>query len=202
MLKLYFPNSHRRLLFYIHWIIAVILFAVLVPGIIMRIRVADKMHKWQLESAETERKAHYYHWMMIDSSHAKEIRLFGLGSLFMNSYRLLRAQLRREKLSISNQRILFESITQACGIIALFVIFAFISYRTISGRMTIGDMVMYYQAFQRAQAYLYEIFIHLSSLYEDNLFLSQFYEFLDLKPNIVSPPSLIFFQIPYVKVLC
>jgi ATP-binding cassette subfamily B protein len=134
-----------------------------------------------------ERKAFYYHWMMIDRAPAKEMRLFGLGLLFMNGYRLLRSLLRKEKLSISTRRILFELTTQTCGILTLFGVFAFFAYRTISGIMTLGDMVMYYQAFQRAQGYLQESLTHLSDLYEDNLFLSQFYEFLDLKPTVVAP---------------
>jgi ATP-binding cassette, subfamily B, bacterial len=176
------------LLIYLHWMIAVALFVALIPGLIVRLNYADRMHEWHLRRTKTERKSSYYHWMMVDSAPAKEMRLFALGPLFMNSYRLLRSQLRKEKLFISTRRILFELITQTCGILTLFGVLAFFSYKTVSGRMTMGDMVMYYQAFQRAQGYLQEFLAQLSSLYENNLFLSQFYEFLDLKPKVVAPP--------------
>ena len=47
--------------------------------------------------------------------------------------------------------------------------------------ITLGDLVMYYQAFQRGQGFLQEMLGGLAGLYEDNLFLSNLYEFLDLK---------------------
>ncbi len=177
------------LLIYLHWAIALILFVALVPGIFVRLKYADRMYKWHKDRTKTERKADYFHWMLIDGSHAKEIRLFGLGPLFMDWYRTLSARLRREKLSISTRRALFELITQTCGILALFGSFAFIAHRALAGAMTLGDMVMYYQAFQRAQGCLQEVLTSLAGLYEDSLFLSHFYEFLDLKPKVADPLS-------------
>jgi ATP-binding cassette subfamily B protein len=49
-------------------------------------------------------------------------------------------------------------------------------------------MVMYFQAFQRGQSYLREMMAGLARIYEDNLFLSDLHEFLDLKPKVAEPP--------------
>ena len=46
---------------------------------------------------------------------------------------------------------------------------------------------MYYQAFQRGQSLLRETLSGLASLYENSLFLSNFYEFLDLEPKVIDP---------------
>ena len=46
---------------------------------------------------------------------------------------------------------------------------------------------MYYQAFQRGQERLRSLLGGLGGLYENNLFLSNFYEFLDLEPKIADP---------------
>ena len=187
------------LLIYLHWAIALVLFVALVPGIFVRLKYADRIYAWQQERTKTERKANYFHWMLIDGAHAREIRLFGLGPLFIGWYRSLSTQLRKEKLALSSRRALFELITQTCGIIALFGTLAFIASRTLAGAMTLGDMVMYYQAFQRAQGCLQEILSSLADLYEDNLFLSNFYEFLDLKPEIASIPAPVKFPEPMEK---
>jgi ATP-binding cassette subfamily B protein len=55
---------------------------------------------------------------------------------------------------------------------------------------------MYYGAFQRAQGSLQEIWSNLTSLYQDNLFLANFNEFLDLKPKLVKPASPVAFPRP------
>jgi ATP-binding cassette, subfamily B, bacterial len=177
------------LLICLHWAIALVLFVALAPGIFVRFKYTDRIYAWQQKRTKTERKAYYYHWMLVDGSHAREIRLFGLGPLFRGWYQSLSTQLRKERLALSSRRALFELLTQTCGIVALFGTFAFIAGRTLAGAMTLGDMVMYYQAFQRAQGCLQEILSSLAGLYEDNLFLSNFYKFLDLKPRVTSPSS-------------
>jgi ATP-binding cassette subfamily B protein len=48
--------------------------------------------------------------------------------------------------------------------------------------------VMYYQGFQSGLGFMQGILRGLAGLYEDNLFLSNFYRFLDLAPAVKSPP--------------
>ncbi|MGA2781885.1 MAG: ABC transporter ATP-binding protein [Smithella sp.] len=175
------------LLFYLHWAIAAVLFIAVLPGIIVKIRHADRLYKWQSRSTETERRTYDYHWMLTDELHAKEVRLFDLGNIFRRRHRDLREILRRERLRLTKSRSVFDLIAQTGAIVALFGMLAFIAGRTIRGAMTLGDMVMYYQAFQRAQSYLQDIMGGLAGLYEDSMFLNHFYDFLDLKPQTALP---------------
>ena len=78
-------------------------------------------------------------------------------------------------------------MTQVAATLAVFGSFAFILYRASLGALTVGDVVMYYQAFQRGQDFLREILSGLAGLYEDHLFLASLYEFLDLERRIVEP---------------
>jgi ATP-binding cassette subfamily B protein len=175
------------LLFSYHWGVAAILFAATVPGVLLRLKYANQMYQWQRQNTQEERRATYFHWMLTDGGYAKEIRLFGLGALFRGWFWEVRQRLRKERLRLTTQRSLADLITQACATIAIFSTLAFIAYQTVRGIITIGDMVMYYGAFQRAQAALQEIWSNLTSLYEDNLFLANFNEFLDLKAKLVEP---------------
>ena len=177
------------LLFAFRWWVAVMLFAATVPGVWMRLKYARQMYDWQSQHTQAERRAYYYHWMLTDGGHAQEIRLFGLGPLFMGWFRELRKKLRVEKLQISARRSLADLITQASATLAIFGALAFVAYQTVEGKITIGDMVMYYGAFQRGQGALQEIWTGLTRLYEDNLFLANFNEFLDLKPKLVEPDT-------------
>lgn len=175
------------LLFYLHWAVAVVLFVAVLPSIIVKIRHADRLYKWQSERTEMERQTYDYHWMLTNGFHAKEVRLFNLGNLFRKRHKDLREILRRERLLLAKSRSAFDLITQAGAILALFGMLVFIASRTIQGAMTLGDMVMYYQAFQRAQGYLQEVMGGLAGLYEDSMFLNHFYDFLDLKPQTAAP---------------
>jgi ATP-binding cassette subfamily B protein len=176
------------LLFSFHWGVAAILFAAAVPGLFVRLRYAGQTYRWQRRSTPAERQAWYFHWLLTGDAHAKEIRQFDLGSLFRRRFRDLRQQLRREKIGIATRRSIAELVSQASATVAVFGSYAFIAYRTVQGTITLGDLVMYYQAFQRGQGFLREMLGGLAGLYEDNLFLSNLYEFLELKPKVVEPP--------------
>lgn len=175
------------LLFSFHWVITLILFLAVIPGIIVRLKYSGKLYDWQREQTSTEREAWYYNWILTGSGHAKELRLFDLGPLFRQRFRDLRQKLRRGKLGIAFRRSVGELVAQTCATLAVYGSYAFIAYRTMKGSITLGALVMYYQAFQRGQGFLQEVLSGLAGLYEDNLFLSNLYEFLNLKNRVIDP---------------
>jgi ATP-binding cassette subfamily B protein len=175
------------LLISLHWGIALILFATALPGIFVRLKLSNRQYRWMQRRTSTERQANYMSQLLTQDAHAKEIRLFALGDYFQRQFRSLRQQIRREKIDLMTSRSIQEAGIQIGSTLAVFGSFAFISYRTIQGQITLGELVMYYQAFQKGQEFLERMMRNLAMLYEDNLFLSNLYKFLDLKPQVVEP---------------
>jgi len=149
-----------------------------IPGIFVRLKYTDKMYRWQRGRTSADRRSWYFKQVLTEDKYAKEIRLLDLGTLFSGWFRKDREQLIRERLNIATQRSIAELITEASGTIAIFGSFAFIAYSTLLGTITLGDLVMYYMAFQRAQGFLWEMLRGLAGLYEDTLLIGDFYEFL------------------------
>jgi ATP-binding cassette subfamily B protein len=175
------------LLLSFHWIIAVILFIAVVSGAAVRLRYPGKMYRWQREQTSTERQSGYLNWMLTDSSHAKEIRLFDLGSLFVHRFRDVRRKLRKGRLAITRRRSVADFTAQTFATATIYGLYAYVAYQAVGGNVTLGDLVMYYQAFQRVQGFLQGILGSLERLYEDNMLLSDLYEFLDLKRTVIEP---------------
>jgi ATP-binding cassette subfamily B protein len=184
------------LLLSFHWIITIILFVAVLPGIAVRLKYAEKMYDWQREKTSTERQASYLNWILTNSHHAKEVRIFNLGPLLIDRFRDLRKKLRREQLGIGVRRTLAEMVAQTSATLAIFGAYIFIAYRTLTGGITLGDLVMYFTAFQRGQGFLQELLSGLAGLYEDNLFISNLYEFLDLKDKVTEPAEGLAFPQP------
>ena len=170
-----------------HWGTAAVLFVAAIPGVVMRFRHARRSYDSQRAQTQAERRGQYYHTMLTGAPHAKELRLFGLGLLFRQRHRDLRNEIRRHRLQLATWRFRSDLVTQVAATLAVFGSFAFILYRASLGALTVGDVVMYYQAFQRGQDFLKEILSGLAGLYEDHLFLASLYEFLDLERRIVEP---------------
>ena len=123
------------------------------------------------------------------SYHAKEIRLFELGPLFIKRYHKLRKELRTERLSIIYRRSAADLMAQTIAVVAIFGGFVLIIQRAFQGSITLGDLVMYFGALQQGQSYLSSLLGSFAGLYEDNLFLTTLYEFLDLKPAVKESPN-------------
>jgi ATP-binding cassette subfamily B protein len=177
------------LLFSLHWGIIVILLAAAIPGVLVRFHFINVMYQWQRESTLAERKAAYFNWMLTMSYWAKELRLFNLSPVFTARFRELRSKIRHERLAIATRRMVSDMATQVFAVLPMFVCFAYIAYQTIQGNITLGSLVMYFQAFQRGQSALQGVLGSLLGLHEDNMFLSNLYEFLDLKPKVADPPQ-------------
>jgi ATP-binding cassette subfamily B protein len=175
------------LLFTLHWSIGLIVVLAAVPGAWVRLRYSRVQYRWQRTRAETERQAWYAHWLLTAGNHATEVRLFGLGELFRAMFRDLRDILRRERLGIARRRALADLFTAALAVLATFGTFAYIAWQTVAGAISLGSLVMYYQAFQTGLSSLQNVLGGLAGLYEDNLFLTSYHEFMALSPQVVSP---------------
>jgi ATP-binding cassette subfamily B protein len=175
------------LLIAFHWGVAIILFAAAIPGVLVRLKYSGKLFQWQRERTSTERKAGYLNWLLTGDIHAKEVRLFDLGPLLIGRFSCLRKELRGEKLEIARKKSVADLFAQVSATVAVFGSFGFIAYRTVQGAITLGDMVMYFGAFQRGLGYLRDMLGGMADVYENNLFLSNLYEFLDLEPKVKEP---------------
>jgi ATP-binding cassette subfamily B protein len=127
--------------------------------------------------------------MLTKDGYAKEIRLFGLGSLFTDRFRRLQSQLRNEKVGIATKKTFAELLTISTAICVSFGLLGYLALRTVQGLMSLGDLVMFYAAVQRGQALIRQVFNSIADLYEDDLFLGNLYKFLELKPKLQEPPQ-------------
>jgi len=174
------------LLVNLHWGVSLILFIATAPGVLVRLKYSKKMYDWTRQRTETERKTKYLTRLITAPEAIKELQLYGLFEQLIKKFSDLRVKLRGEKMRIITKRAVAELFTQITSALAIFVSYSFIAYYAINGRITMGDTVMYFLAFQRGLLYLRDLLSGLAALYEDNLFLSNLFEFLELPKKIVS----------------
>ena len=168
------------ILFSLHWTYVLIFVLVAVPGLWVRLHQARKMFDWQTERTPIERELNYYNWMLTGSHHAKENRLFNVGHVFRDRAAAMRSQLNQRRLRFTIQRATGEFFTHTTGTLVMFGAFGVLACRTVSGAISIGALVMFYQAFQRGLGFFQEFLSAIANLYENNLFLHDIHAFLDM----------------------
>jgi ATP-binding cassette subfamily B protein len=177
------------LLMGLSWVVGLVVLVAAIPGAFVKIRFSGVLFSWQRRSTVADRQSWYYHILLTDGTKAKELRLLGIGALLREWFRGLRIQLRRERLGLTGRRSLADGVSGAVAALAVFGTFAYIARQAINGVITMGQMMMYYGAFQTALSSVQAALTGLAGLYEDNLFLTYYHEFMALEPKVIDPPQ-------------
>ncbi len=171
----------------INWLLAAALFAGVIPGAAARLLYSRRLYALKQAQTEDERRAWYYHDLLSGRATAKELRLFGAGALFRSRYRETRDALRARTLELSGRRAGVDLAAQFVAQATLYSSLAWLALRAYRGQVTLGDLAVYYVAFQTGLTLLQTVLSALAGLYEDNLFLANLYRFLDLAPTVSAP---------------
>lgn len=177
------------LLLTFHWSIGIVLLLTVLPSFFVQLHFSKTWYHWQRERTEIQRLLSYFNWLLVGHQYAKEVRLFDLGEAISERFREIRLQLRQERISLTLRQSLFGFAAQLVTLGMVYGSYAFVAYQTLHGSITLGGLVMYYQALQRGQGYLGQFLKSIAGLYEDTLFVEDLYEFLNLEPRIVSPSN-------------
>lgn len=158
-----------------------------IPAFAVVLRYAVKQHQFRMQTTSIERRAGYYDWLLTTGETAPEIRLFALGDYFETAYRRLRRRLRAERVGLARSQSLAELWAGASSLAVTAAALVWAVWRTVRGLMTLGDLAMFYQAFQQGLLLARALLQNVGQLYQNSLFLGNLFEFLELEPQIVSP---------------
>ena len=160
------------------WAMLVLLLAGL-PSFIAETRFSGEaftLFRWR--SPDTRMQL-YLETVIAREDHAKEVKLFGLGPLLLARYRAIFHKLYAADRALTLRRDLWGLGLGVIGTLALYGAYAWIAWTTVFGRITLGQMTMYLMLFRQGQAAVSAMLSSIGGMYEDNLYLSTLYEYLE-----------------------
>lgn len=137
---------------------------------------AFRLFRWR--SPETRMQA-YLETVLAREDHAKEVKLFGLGPLLLKRYQEIFRTIFQADRALAIRRDSWGFGLGLLGTLALYGAYAWVAATTVAGRITLGQMTMYLALFRQGQSAVSAILSAIGGMYEDNLYLSTLYEFLD-----------------------
>jgi ATP-binding cassette, subfamily B, bacterial len=143
-----------------------------------------RFHQWRLQNTQNERRAWYYNRLLTDRETAAEVRIFNLGNHFQALYQVLRARLRKERTQLAWDQSLAEIVTAMIALLISGFALAWMLWKAVLGSLTLGDLALFYQAFQRGQGLMRTLFENLGEIYSNSIFLNDLFEFLALEPQV------------------
>jgi ATP-binding cassette subfamily B protein len=160
-----------------------------VPALYVVLNSSQRRYESNYRLTGAERRCWYYDWLLTSGETAAEIRLFGLGHHFRSAYETLRHRLRSERMDLART----QGIGELCAGVSTLTIgglaMALMVWRAVRGLVSVGDLALFYQAFNQGLTLARSLLENVGKLYENTLFLGNLFEFLSLRPQIVSPAS-------------
>jgi ATP-binding cassette subfamily B protein len=121
----------------------------------------------------------YLETVLAREDHAKEVKLFELGPLLLDRYRQIFRKVFREDRALTIRRDTWGFFLGLISTAAFYAAYAWIALSAVRGRITLGEMTMYVLLFRQGQSAVSASLAAIGGMYEDNLYLSTLYEYLD-----------------------
>jgi ATP-binding cassette subfamily B protein len=143
---------------------------------------AFRLFRWR---APESRMQIYLESVLAREDYAKEVKLFQLGTRLLDRYRDIFKRLYREDRDLTLRRDTWGLGLGLVGTGALYGGYAWIAVETVAGAITLGQMTMYLMLLRQGQSAVSAALSAVSGMYEDNLYLSNLFEYLEQPVGIV-----------------
>lgn len=170
------------------WIIAVMIVAVM-PGFAVRLYKARRIYTFRRDNTQLYRRTAYYSAILSSRDFAKEMRAYNLTDFFRRRFVATRSGLVRQLIAISRKLGALDILSALVEAAAMFAVVALLIHQALAAAITIGTFVMLFEAFRRGQGSLSSLVASIASLYDNRLFVTNLFDFLDFKPQITSPAN-------------
>jgi ATP-binding cassette, subfamily B, bacterial len=150
-----------------------------VPGFVAETKFSNdafRLFRWR--SSERRMQA-YLETVIAREDHAKEVKLYSMGQRLLDRYKAIHHKLFAQERQLAIRR---DSWGFGLGLVAtaaLYGGYCWVAVSAVHGVITLGQMTMYLLLFRQGQGAVSSALGAVSGLYEDNLYLSTLYEYLD-----------------------
>ncbi|MEH2254970.1 ABC transporter ATP-binding protein [Nostoc sp.] len=160
------------------WAVVVLVLAAM-PVFIAETKFAGEGFRLFSWRAPETRQQNYLENLLAREDFVTEVKLYQLGEMLLERYRNLFEQLYGEDRDLTLRRGLWGYLLSLVSTGAFYLAYAWIVLETVLGKISLGDMTMYLTVFRQGQSTFSNALTSIGGMYEDNLYLSNLYDFLE-----------------------
>jgi ATP-binding cassette subfamily B protein len=172
------------------WLVLLLAVAVF-PGFLGETHFASLNYAVMNRYIARRRELDYLRYVAASNETAKEVQLFGLAPWLIERFRVLSDNFYRIAEGLALQRSLTMMGLSLVASIGYYVAAVIMILRAIAGVITIGTLTFLTAAFQRCRGSMQGLLSGIGAIYEQTLYLNDYFEFLKTQPSIQSAPGAI-----------
>jgi ATP-binding cassette subfamily B protein len=166
-----------------------LIFAASVPSFVAEAKFSGESFRLNTWRAPEGRRQNYLEWILTRDSHVKEVKLFNLGPLVLTRYKALFSKFYAEDRSLALRKGAAGLALGFLSLIAFYAAYAWMAVRAALGAISLGDLTLYLSVFRQGQTAIQSALASVGSLYEDGLFMSNLFAYLDIGTGGEAPRS-------------
>jgi len=183
-------SSYAFLLARLSPLSALVLVGASIPAFVAEARLSNQSFRLNSWRAPEARRLNYLEWILTRDTHVKEVKLFSIGRLILGRYRALFDKFYREDRALALRRFAYGLSLTMLSLGAFYACYALAARRAALGHITLGDLTLYVMVFRQGQAAFQSLLGAIGGLYEDALFMSNLFSYLDLKTAVTGDGAL------------
>lgn len=167
------------------WLI-VLLFLAVLPAFIGESYFNDKNYSLSRRQTPERRELDYIRYTGASDETAKEVKLFSLSSFLIDRFRLLSQRFYKDNKQLAIKRSVWGTVFSFTGTVGYYGAYVFIIFKTIDGKISIGDLTFLAGSFRQLRSLLDGILSRFTAVSQGAIYLRDFFDFFDIKPTIQS----------------
>lgn len=172
--------SYGILLWTLSPLAVLVLLVAALPAFIAETRFSQSAFRLFSWRAPEKRMQNYLESLIAREDHAKEVKLFNLGELFLGRYRAIFEKVYAEDRALQLRRGFWVFILELLSTFAFYGAYVWVAILAATATISLGDMTMYLMLFKQGQTSLSALLSSVGGMFEDNLYLSNLYALLKL----------------------
>jgi ATP-binding cassette subfamily B protein len=157
------------------------------PAFLADARYGRRMFDFARWSAPLRRRMQYLTTLVTSDTAAKEVQLFGLGPYLVARFENLSGVLYQRQFKLTMARNLRVSGWGLITTVVTSLTYLYVALEAIKGRLSVGDLVLFTSALAAVQGSVQALFRGVTSIYEDNLYLTRLHTLLAVPSGMPSP---------------
>ncbi|NJR66221.1 MAG: ABC transporter ATP-binding protein [Leptolyngbyaceae cyanobacterium CRU_2_3] len=160
------------------WAVLLLMVAA-VPAFVSETQFSQAAFRLFRRRTPEAREQDYLEFLIANEANAMEVKLYQLGQMLLNRYRAIFNRLYTEDRDLTIRRSVWSYLLSLISTTTFYSTYVWIVLAAIAGRISLGDLTLYLVVFRQGQSTFASILTSVGGMYEDSLYLSNLYEFLE-----------------------
>jgi ATP-binding cassette subfamily B protein len=176
------------MLVYAPWLMGLLLLALL-PAFLGEAHFNAESYTLDYRRTPERRELDYVRQTGASTETAKEVKILGLHTFLIARFKALAARIYAQNRALALRRAGWGGALTAVGTLGYYAAYAVITWRTLRGDFSVGDLTFLAASFRRLRTLLEGLLSGFSAVAGQALYLRDLFSFFDVQPEIRSPPN-------------